>query len=39
LCVGCHDDYGDKIYKDFGQSKRRFRSGEKGLPCLNDQNG
>jgi hypothetical protein len=39
LCVGCHDDYGDKIYKDFGKSKRRVRSGEEALPCLSEKNG
>ena len=38
LCVGCHDDYGDKIYEDFGKSKRRYRSGEEALPCVSDQN-
>jgi hypothetical protein len=39
LCVGCHDDYGDKIYKDFGKSKRRYLSGEEALPCLSEKNG
>ncbi len=36
LCVGCHDDYGDKIYEDFGKSKRRYHSGEEALPCVSD---
>jgi hypothetical protein len=39
LCVGCHDDYGDKIYEDFEKSKRRYRSGEETLPCLSEKNG
>jgi len=39
LCVGCHDDYGDKIYKDFKESERRYRSGEESLPCLSERNG
>jgi hypothetical protein len=39
LCVGCHDDYGDKIYEDFGKSKRRYRSGEETLPCLSEKSG
>jgi hypothetical protein len=32
-CIGCHDHYEDKIYKDFGKSKGRFET-EKDLPCL-----
>jgi hypothetical protein len=39
LCVGCHADYGDKIYKDFKESKRRYRSGEEALPCLSGNSG
>jgi hypothetical protein len=39
LCLGCHDDYGDKIYEDFGKSKRRYRSGEEGLPCVSEKSG
>jgi hypothetical protein len=39
LCLGCHEDYGDKIYEDFAKSKRRYLSGEKALPCLSEKDG
>jgi hypothetical protein len=32
-CVGCHSRYEDPIFKDFAESRKRFRAG-KGLPCL-----
>jgi hypothetical protein len=32
-CLGCHDRYEDKIYRDFQASLARFDS-EKGLPCV-----
>ncbi len=31
-CIICHNTYGDKIYKDFNQSKKLFYSGK--TPCL-----
>jgi hypothetical protein len=32
-CLGCHNQYKDKIYKDFKVSMKRFRM-ERDLPCL-----
>ncbi|MCP4665033.1 MAG: hypothetical protein GY849_01600, partial [Deltaproteobacteria bacterium] len=32
VCLPCHDDYEDKIYRDFGLSNKRFKT-EKDLPC------
>jgi hypothetical protein len=31
-CIICHDQYNDKIYKDFEKSKKLFYSGE--TKCL-----
>jgi hypothetical protein len=31
-CLGCHNQYSDKIYQDFPEAKRRFET-ETGLPC------
>jgi hypothetical protein len=31
-CLGCHDRYDDKIYKDFAKAKRRFKK-QRSLPC------
>ncbi|MFC1883638.1 hypothetical protein ACFL2O_02600 [Thermodesulfobacteriota bacterium] len=31
-CLGCHDQYDDKIFHDFRRSKRRFLN-EDNLPC------
>lgn len=32
LCIGCHMEYGDKIYQDFQKSLKRFFE-EDSLPC------
>jgi hypothetical protein len=32
LCLGCHDRYDDKIYKDFEASKRQFQN-DPSIPC------
>jgi len=33
-CLGCHDTYEDRIYRNFPESLNRFET-DKGLPCLN----
>ena len=33
-CLGCHNTYEDKIYRDFPESLKRFET-DAGLPCVN----